>query len=228
MVKPRSISRCAAVVLLLGMCVALTACAGGPSIREHTPGVRLQWPPLPDEAKIIWVRELSDYQDAGISKGLWNRMADWIGGARNLGIVKPYGVYMDDLDRLFIVDTGRGAVHIMDTREGRFTLMGEEEGVFQTPIGITGDDSDNVYITDSTAGVIFRYRHRDHLLHPFATLSLGRPTGIAFNRLNRLLYVSDTTAHQVVVFDLNGTERLRIGGRGDKPGLFNFPTDLFR
>jgi DNA-binding beta-propeller fold protein YncE len=39
--------------------------------------------------------------------------------------------------------------------------------------------------------------------------------------------VSETAAHQVLLFDLNGRERFRIGHNGSKAGQFNFPTDLF-
>jgi DNA-binding beta-propeller fold protein YncE len=223
----RTIVGRAALAGLLGCSLFLGACATTPSLRGHTPGVHLQWPPPPDPAKVVWVREVSDFKDTGITKGLWSRVLELVGGVRESGIIKPYGLYIDEQDRLYVVDSGRATVHIMDTREGRFTMLGEDTGVFLTPIGITGDGNGNVYITDSSAGVIYRYNYREKLLHPFGTLNLGRPTGIAFNRSNRLLYVSDTTSHQVVVFDLKGTERLRIGERGEKAGQFNFPTDLF-
>ena len=213
-------------LLLIPLALAVAGCAAAPPLREGRPAVHLQWPSLPAPARIQWVREISDYNDLGMSRGFWSRLSDLLVGEPDYRIVRPYGIYMDLSNRLFVVDTGRSAVHVMDTRDGKFTIIGQEEGVLQTPIGITGDDNDTIYITDSSAGVIYRYRYQENQLQPFGTLNHGRPTGIAYNRTNKLLYVSDTTAHQVVVFDLNGTEKMRIGSRGDGQGRFNFPTDL--
>jgi sugar lactone lactonase YvrE len=134
---------------------------------------------------------------------------------------------MDKSGRLFIVDTAFRLVHVMDSKAMTYTTIGQgDQPVFSKPIAITGDDDGNVYITDSAGGVVYRYSLRDTKLTPF-TRALERPTGIAFNHNNRLLYVTDTTDNRVVVLDLNGRERFRIGKFGDAPGQFNHPTDLF-
>jgi DNA-binding beta-propeller fold protein YncE len=132
------------------------------------------------------------------------------------------------MERLFIVDSGWGVVHLMDMGKGLYSVIpygGERK--FQSPIGVTGDDGDNVYITDSAAGTIWRYTVGQDSVQQFTPFKLGRPTGIAYSREKHLLYVSDTTAHQIIVFDLSGRERFRFGTRGSGPRQFNFPTDLF-
>jgi len=149
-----------------------------------------------------------------------------IAGETDTQIGRPYGIFMDNKDRLFIIDAGASLVHIMDRGEKSYTIIGKDKKqVFQTPIAITGDDNENVYITDSNAGMVFQYNLREKSLASF-TPALDRPTGIAFNKKNRLLYITDTTSHQVVVFDLNGRVRFRIGSWGKNPGQFNYPTDL--
>lgn len=187
-----------------------------------------QWPPLPMEPRIQWVKEISDYRDVGITKGFWQRVVELVFGEDTTRIVKPYGVFCDGKERLFVVDVGASVVHVMDMKNGSYSLIGKEDkAVFQTPIAITEDEGENVYITDSSAGIIYRYSLVRKELSTFVPFKLGRPTGIAYNRRNRLIYVADTAAHQVVVFSLDGMERMRIGARGDAPGQFNYPTDLF-
>lgn len=202
----------------------LTACAG-PAVR---PERLIQWPAPPARPQIAWVNEISDYKDAGIRKGFWRRMVDLVAGESDQHIGRPYGIYADERGRLFIVDTYFRIVHVMDAGENSYTVIGQGERTtaFISPIAVTGDNAGNVYITDSAAGVVYRYSFRDSTLTPFIQ-ALQRPTGIAFNRRNRLLYVADTTTDQVAVFDLNGNERFRISGPGAAPGQFNHPTDLF-
>jgi sugar lactone lactonase YvrE len=216
---------CLAMVLL---CLCLASCVTAPSPRESGLKREIQWPPLPLMARIVWVKEIRDYQDVGISKAFWQRVTEFFTGEEDTRIGKPYGVYADDRQRLFIVDVAYALIHAMDLQENRYSVIGAENGKqFRSPIGITGDDGDNLYITDSGAGSIYRYSLGKGRLEPFIVSDLGRPTGIAFNRKNRLLYITDTTSHQVAVFDLRGNLRLRIGSRGDGPGQFNYPTDLF-
>jgi sugar lactone lactonase YvrE len=212
---------------LLALPLFLGACAGE-TRRSQAAQRELLWPPLPMEPRIQWVKEIHDYSDAGITKGFWKRLVDLVAGDNDTKIGKPYGLLVDDQDRLFVVDVGFGVVHLMDLKNKSYSIIGEgKEAVFRTPIAIAEDDDENVYITDAGNGAVFRYGLRDKSMQQFTAVKLERPTGIAFNRNNKLLYVTDTGRHQVVVFDLKGRERLRIGGRGEAPGQFNYPTDLF-
>ncbi len=54
---------------------------------------------------------------------------------------------------------------------------------------------------------------------------LGSPTAVDMDREGRI-YVADSQASEVRVFDASGRHLLSIGGRGDGPGEFNAPDDL--
>lgn len=221
----RGLHRLFALVLVT---LSITACATSTTFRQGAPNRELQWPPLPYQTRVEWVKTIENYQDAGITKSFWKKIVEFVVGKEDMHIGKPYGVLCDDHERLFVVDVGLALVHVMDVKENTYYVIGGgDERIFRSPIGITEDDNENVYITDSAAGTVYRYSIREKTLRPFTSYKLGRPTGIAFNRNNRLLYVTDTASHQVIVMDLSGVERYRIGGRGDAPGLFNYPTDLF-
>ena len=209
------------LMLLLSGCAGSTPQLKGGDYRE------LQWPPLPVPPRITWVKEIRDFHDVGISKGFWQRAAELLTGEADPRIGKPYGVFVDAKQRLFIADVGLAVVHMMDMETKKYSVIGGGDPQLRTPIAVTGDDRENIYITDAGAGTIYRYPLSGGKLQRFNVGALDRPTGIVFNPNNRLLYVSDTASHQVVVFDLSGTERYRIGGRGTAPGQFNYPTDLF-
>jgi sugar lactone lactonase YvrE len=225
----RRMSVTARVLGLFAIAMLVAACATPPAVPRTAGGpLELQWPAPPLKPRITWQRSIADYRDLGISKSFWERVSGFFFGADLRRIVKPYGIHVDAKERLFIVDVGAAVVHFMDMKKLRYTVISGENGAkFQTPVGVTEDDAGNLYITDSSAGTVYRYDIGAGLLTRFASLDPGRPTGIAFNKTNKLLYVVDTTSHQVVVLDRKGAERFRIGSRGDAPGTFNFPTDIW-
>lgn len=232
MVKIRAVGRLvcrrSACISLLVAWAVLAGCVSKPDVRQELVIHALQWPSPPDDPRIQWVKEIRSYRDAGISKGFWERVVEFVTGASEAPINKPYGVFCDRDRRLFIVDVGGGVVHLLDQKEGRYTVIGGEDGgAFHTPIAVAEDDAGYAYITDSAAGLIFRYGLKDKTLTPFTPFRLERPTGIAWSSSTRTLYVTDTMAHQIVAFDLEGKERYRIGARGYGAGEFNYPTDLF-
>jgi DNA-binding beta-propeller fold protein YncE len=210
--------------LLLLLAALLAACSGPKVVSDR----KLQWPPPPEAPQIAWVSEISDYTGAGISKGWWTRVVDFVAGESDNRMGRPYGVYVDVNGRIFVVDTVFKSIHVMDTVADKYTVIEQpnKSAVFLSPIGITGDDAGNVYVTDSLAGNVYRYSIPDNTVTTFCG-ALERPTGIAFNKRNRMLYVSDTTADRVVVFDGKGMEKFHIGKSGAAPGEFNHPTDLF-
>ena len=224
----RCTSRFALCISHFALCIAfLSACATTAPPPDGLKAEALVWPPSPLEPRIEWVKEIRDYKDAGVGQGFWKRVWDFIAGEEEARIVKPYGICFDESMRLFVVDTGGGAIHFMDMKNGRYrTIKGEGGKGFLVPIGVARDDEDALYVTDSGAGTVYRYNLTEQSLKPFTPFKLMRPTGIAFNPSNGFIYVTDTAAHQVVALDATGTEQFRFGSRGTEPGRFNFPTDI--
>jgi len=215
------------LVILIALPPLLNGCASLNTASEHD-NEEIFWPPAPFEARIRWVKSIHNRHDAGIEKGFWRKVVEFVTGKETEGISKPYGIYADAKDRLFVADAGRGVVHEFDIKGKEYSLVGHDTmRVFKAPIAIAGDDEDNLYITDSAAGTVYRYAIGKKKLVQFITRKLVHPTGIAYHASNKLLYITDTANHQVVVFDMQARERFRIGKRGESSGQFNFPTDLF-
>lgn len=211
--------------ILLLLPLLLSACSHE-IFTPSRPAVELYWPAPPEKARIAWIQEIRTAAEAGIREGLWRRFVRFVTGESFVPLGRPYGVYVDDEDRLYVTDPEQGIVHLYDRPGGRYRALGaEKEFARATPIGVTGDGGESVYITDSAGGRVLRYDRKDNRLSAFA-VSLHRPTGIAFNPHNGLLYVSETGAHRVIALDRSGATVLAFGSRGTEAGRFNFPTDI--
>ncbi len=213
------------LLLLLLPAVMLPACSPGDSRRRSEPEVKPVWPPPPAPARIAWEGEIRDFADYRRGQGFWQRLGKLLVGREQVGLVKPYGIYVDADQRLFVVDNGAGRLYLVDRRRGRYRVIPPgEQTPFSSPIDVTGDGQGTVYITDSRAGKIFRYRLDSRVLSPFPAANLRRPTGITYYPRLQVLYVADALAHQVIAYGLDGRERFRFGSRGRRPGQFNAPT----
>lgn len=214
-------------ILILSAALFLAACSSIGQKREAFRAGSIAWPSPPLTPRLVLTAILNTPEDAGIGKGLWEKLWNAIVGEEDLGIIRPYGVYADCQQRIMVADTGKRGVHLFDKKNGRYSFIkGPQDLPFVAPIGVTEDLADRLYITDSATGTVYRCMLDDLTVAPFITKGITRPTGIAFNPWNRLIYVVDTVEAKVLAFDQSGREMLRFGGAGTGPGRFNHPTDL--
>ncbi|GFO54602.1 hypothetical protein GMSM_16090 [Geomonas sp. Red276] len=213
---------------LAGLFLLTAACATSQTtlLQRSKPGP--QWPEAPMAPQIEWVKSISTPEDAGIGVSFWKRIVKLIAGPDPHQFLKPYGVLYDAADRLIVADTGAGVVHLMDTRQRQYRRITKDQGrAFISPIGLAEDASGRLYITDSEAGAVYRYDLATGQLSLFMG-KLARPTGIAYNSINHLLYISETTAHRVLAVDENAKVRWSFGDTPGSVGIlpFNLPTDI--
>lgn len=215
---------CLRLVLLALVTLGLSSCA----LRQEpelSPPERLVWPGAPLPPRIQYLAEIRSSLDVVERTGFWQKFRDTLFGREETGFRRPYGVSVTSENQLWVTDPGAGRLYRIDVTAKTFTVVGEGQGLL-SPIGITADDTGRLYVTDSEKGAIYVLAEEARM-QPLFSFVLRRPTGIAFSPRNGWLYVSETEAHQVVAFDRAGIEQLRFGGRGDAPGRFNYPTDVW-
>ena len=193
-----------------------------PSVTEP-----IYWPPPPFESRIEWVKEIRDFNDCN-KNGFWHRISEIVFGEKQIRMIRPQALLVDQSQRLFVVDTGAGLVHWLDMKTNKYRFFPDHDDgvILESPVGVAQDGSDYLYITDSKAGTVLRYDLNKQSFQPFLPYKLKRPTGIVFNPVFNLLYVAETGTHQIVALDLAGREKYRFGGRGDEVGLLNYPTHI--
>jgi DNA-binding beta-propeller fold protein YncE len=140
-------------------------------------------------------------------------------------LIRPHGVFVDDNDILYITDAGRVVLVDLKTSD-TFVITRMGDLPLSVPIGIAAAPDGRVFISDSDLGLIGIYGEGGRKFLKLLEDRFQRPTGLAVSALRNRLYVSDSSAHTVYVYDLDGTRLGRIGGRGDDPGEFNYPTHV--
>ena len=212
--------------MLLAVLFTMAACTASTPMLTRVSSSVLQWPARPMRAEVEWVKSVALPEDAGIGKSFWEKALEFVTGADKKGIVKPYGVLYDDSGRLFIADPGAGVVHVMDTRAGLYSVIASTAGSpLRSPIGLAEDRDNSLFITDSVTDTVYRYDLMHHVLTPLLR-AVNRPTGIAYNKFNRMLYISETGANDVIAVDLHGAQKIRFSNVNADRSLFNHPTDI--
>lgn len=225
---PSTLVRKFTKLLIFISLLGLAACAQPVAEKSQAVAERIVWPPEPLKTRIEWVKEINILQESSAETGLWAQVKEFFVGHESVELVRPYGVATDYSDRLFIADTGASCVYVFDMKNSSYQVIeGTDEVPLRTPIAVAYAGNDEIFITDSSAGTVLRYNLKEKTLQPLMPYKLQRPTGIAYSWCTKLLFVSDTAAHQVVAFDRNGVENFRLGQRGTGEGEFNYPTDIW-
>ena len=235
--------RLAALALLVGAALA-GGCASAPEIRgelhygmdDAPEGKRLLWPQPPDVPRFLYTGTLTGEQNfrrpAGDGKALRD-FGRWLVGLDDKGaapvvLQRPSALAGDERGRLYVSDASRQAVFVFDERAGELLVWERAGGLlnFVSPTGLAVGAEGELFVADAELGVVVRLDARGAPLGSIGRGQLQRPTGLARDAKSGLLYVSDTSAHSIKVFDASGTLVRVIGRRGEGPGEFNFPTHL--
>ncbi|HEB02000.1 MAG TPA: hypothetical protein ENI12_02080, partial [Nitrospirae bacterium] len=193
-------------VLFCTLCVAvmLVSCAPNKAALDMTMNQRIVWPGVPEQPRIQYLWSLSR-----VAGGEGGAMMEFIAGDEDLFssesrysdfLVNPHGVFVSEKDILYVTDTGAGRVNVinLNTLES-FDILGDRGFMLITPIAVAADLEGNIYVTDSELRRVVVFSGQGKFIR-FLEGTFERPTGLAIDNHNDLIYVADTWAHRVHVY----------------------------
>jgi len=220
-------------LILIGVAPLLTPAWASPKPKRETAAPEAWEMSLEGGRTLTWERSFNSEFEVKPDRGFWNKLVDVIAGAPDYRImVRPYSIVTDSRGRIIVTDPGAAGVHIFDFAQHKYKFI-QRLGklAMLSPQCVAVDAQDNIYVTDSDAGVIFVFEPSGKYLHAIGSLKGGegyfkRPTGIAVDSAAQRIYVSDTLRDEVFVLDLQGNVLKTIGKTGEAESEFNLPTEL--
>jgi DNA-binding beta-propeller fold protein YncE len=185
--------------------------------------------------RLSWERSFNSEAEVKPNRGFWNKLVDVIAGAPDFhSLVRPYSVVTDSHGRVIVTDPGVAGVHVFDFAQHKYKFIqhvGRSKDSMRTPQCVAVDAQDNIYVTDSDAGVIFVFEPSGKFVHALGSLKGGegyfkRPTGIAVDSAAQRIYVTDTLRDEVFLLDMEGKVVGTIGKTGSGEGELYYPTEL--
>lgn len=209
------------VLLALGVVAGCAAPAPPPA-----PSTALVWPPPPQPARIRYVGSVATPEDLEIRKSWLRRVWEVIAGRTQVRILRPHGVAADQAGRVYVADPAARVVHVFDTVKREYRAL-ERAGrrPFQAPMGVAVSARGRVFVSDPDLGTVVALAPDGKLVRELDA-GLQRPTGLSVSPVGDRVYVVETSAHRVAIFDAEGSRVGTIGQRGTGPGDFNFPTHV--
>lgn len=223
-------------VLVLSACAAREPAVLHFGVEDAPEGKRIMWPAPPDVPRYMFAGELvgeANFRREGedVEKGL-SGVLSWLvglarGNSRPTELQRPQSGTVDEAGRIYVTDVSRQAVFVFDALGGELDVWEHAEGLatFVAPVAVAVSDS-GVFVTDADLGIVARLDRSGKTQPAIGRGQLTRPTGLVFNVASGELFVADTGAHDIKVFDLAGNLKRVIGRRGEDEGEFNFPTHL--
>lgn len=199
---------------------------------------RLTWPPekAGEVPRYFYAGELTGENnfvrpdsEKAAAKNFLARFLDIIIGEEPPQLLeRPQSGAVDESGRILVTDMGHGGVFVFDENAGKLSIWTKAVGItsFIAPVGIAIGPEGQVFVADPELGLVARLDKNGNTLSPIGQGQLLRPTGLAYEPKSRRLFVSDTKAHQIKVFDLEGKLLSVIGEHGEGPGQFNYPTHI--
>jgi DNA-binding beta-propeller fold protein YncE len=150
------------------------------------------------------------------------------GAEEKITLKRPQSGTVDTNGRIYVTDISNHAVFVFDQPAGKLLVweLAQATRRFVTPIGIVIGAGGQVLVADAELGEVFRLDPNGKPLGSFGKGLLTRPTGLARDAKRGRLYVADTHAHDIKVFDDAGQWLETLGNHGESEGELNFPTHL--
>jgi DNA-binding beta-propeller fold protein YncE len=207
------------------MLASLLACATAPR-PDYSEYV---WPPPPDKARIQLEDIIYGRADVQASSGLQRAL---IGASPNSPydwLKKPFGVAFDPQGRILVTDTPLKALFRFDRDTQRADVFGTRGAVtLVSPLGLGVGPDGMAYVADIGLRQVVAIDPEGRVRAVYGKPGdLENPTDAELSPDGSRLYVADSKAHRIVVFDTQTAERLSaFGRRGEGDGEFGFPTSL--
>lgn len=156
------------------------------------------------------------------------RVAATIGGALSM----PSDIAISPTGRLYVVDGGRHQVAVFDLAGTRIATLGErgdEDGRFESPVGIGVDRAGNVWVADKGNNRLQMFSDDGRFRRSIVLEADGDavvPVDVAVSGDGRELFITANNSHRVVVFSSKGEYLRDWGGEGEANGQFRYPATI--
>lgn len=194
------------------------------------------WPAPPQVPRYAWAGQLlgeANFKAVEEKKTDVMDVLRWIvglafGEEQPVLLHRPQSGVVDAAGRIYVTDAGKAAVLVFDRVAGELQVWDKAEALvnFLSPVGIALGPGGDILVADSQLGLVARLDASGNPRRSIGKGLLTRPSGLAYDPLGKRIYVSDTGAHDIKVFDDEGRLLKSIGRRGEGDGEFNFPTHL--
>jgi DNA-binding beta-propeller fold protein YncE len=182
-------------------------------------GMKLDYTPADEQAKKkqTWMDRLAGTQD-GNNKQHYKPVP--------FQLLAPYGMGVNSKGDLYVADQKVGAVFVFNTETKDTTLIANgRDASFGMINSVALDDDDRLFVTDGKLRRVLVFDKKNAVVEVIKD-GLIDPVGIAIDTENRQLYVVDTQADQVVVYDADTLKEKRRIGTGGKKHELNTPGDF--
>ena len=220
----------------------VSGCATAPTEMHYFPEDRvpdtdLVWPGPPEAARLSYAGELIGEENFrkvdGAEDGAAVRVLRWIAGIagsndRKKQLIRPQSGTVDARGRILVTDAGREAIVVFDESQAMLSVWDEAEPGrgFLSPVGIVADGVGGYLVADADIGYLVRLDSDGSPSGDVGRGVLRRPTGLCRDPVAGEIFVADSGAHDIKVFDEQGTLLRTLGRRGVAAGEFNGPTHL--
>lgn len=238
MARPMRFCLAAAAIALAAGC----AIERGPAVlhfgMEDAPeGRRILFPAPPEVPRYMYAGQLigevnfraQRSESRGAAARLWRLVIGLDApDAMRTVLQRPVAGAADDSGRIYVTDASRQAVFVFDEKAGELLVWDRAQGLtgFASPVGVASGPNGQLYVADAELGFVARLDRSGNPVGAIGKGVLKRPSGLARDPEQKLLYVADTYAHDVKVFDDEGRLVQLIGRRGESSGEFNYPTHV--
>jgi sugar lactone lactonase YvrE len=226
--------RRAAAALALGLILAGAALAASekpdPTKKPvEDPYAKYVWPPPPDVARIKLDAVVTGRADVeAMSKYKKKLMRDAPLSPYDF-LRKPFAVAIDGQGRILVTDEESIALIRFDRNGRRMDVFGTKGDLkLRLPLGIDVSKAGVIYVADAGLRKVLAFDGDGAFVKAYGQQgALANPSDVAVSPEGTKLYVADSKAHKVVVFDVTtGALVSSFGAPGEKDGQFAAPTSL--
>ncbi len=192
------------LALLLGLGASGATAQEGPA-----------WPAPPETPRIRFVSELRSEVDLGKKEGFFGKLKRSLTGEQQamFAVRRPFDVYSFDGTHVFVSDGMSAGILLFDWEKKEARTLGRDvPGGLARPMGLGGDGTGRVYVTDPGTGRVIVLSPEGAFERAFGGRDvLYNPVDVAVDGVVGRVYVVDSYLHQVVVFDVAGAVIGRLG-----------------
>ncbi|MEI6851313.1 MAG: 6-bladed beta-propeller [Bacteroidota bacterium] len=179
---------------------------------------------------VKWVKQYPPADGQGNNAGSYDKFKDFIFGKKDLAeIKKPMCVLASSPDTFLLMDQANGL--IFDVQNVKYEVprhLRKKFGNFTSLVDMCELPGGEILFTDSHLKSAYKITAgKKDILSFTDTITLIQPTGIAYSKATDEIWIVETGAHRISVFDRKGKLLRRIGQRGNGNREFNFPTYIW-